>query len=261
MKKNLYYRTVFRRKNAIKEFLLTFFLGVASWPRLLLEVFIRKNFGERYFSFSTAIIMTVILAIFPYAIAQAQSYSSFGGGGISFWSFVGHNLTWYIFLALFIIVCLRRRHEVKRLPSVFDFERFSLSAGIVNPAFFTIKLGGKDPDIRTVETLIEPAFFLIIGVVLALMAQSVGVLIVVCSIIYSLSYFGAYYIGDNFIMDKIDEMICNENLVASFVDGRKPEETKGFNAYGRKPDNKEFRRRVVDSFFEDDEGNEAAEAM
>ena len=54
MTKNLYYRTVFMRVNSIKEIILGFFLAIASYPRMLLEVFTRKNMGERYFSLATA---------------------------------------------------------------------------------------------------------------------------------------------------------------------------------------------------------------
>jgi hypothetical protein len=151
------------------------------------------------------------------------------------------------------MMCLRRRSEVKRLPSVFDFERFSLSTGEVNPFFTDIKINGKPFDRREIETLIEPAFFLAIGIILTLMAQTIGPVIIGCSIIYSLSYVGAYYLGDQFVMDTIDEMICNAELVDSFVNEHAPEETKGFNAYGRRPADPDFRRKVVDNFFEDEE--------
>ena len=68
MKKSLYYEHVFRRTNAIKEFIYSFFLAIASWPRLLLEVFLRRNMGERYFSFSTAVILLLILCWLPFPI-------------------------------------------------------------------------------------------------------------------------------------------------------------------------------------------------
>jgi len=38
MKKNLYYRTAVRRRNAIKEFIFDLFLTFCSAPRLSLEV-------------------------------------------------------------------------------------------------------------------------------------------------------------------------------------------------------------------------------
>ena len=63
----------------------------------------------------------------------------------------------------------------------------------------------------------------------------------------------AYTIGDHFIMDKIDEMICNEEMVNSFVEGRDSSETRGFSTYGRKPTDPETRRRLADAFMEDTE--------
>lgn len=37
----------------------------------------------------------------------------------------------------------------------------------------------------------------------------------------------AYRQGDHFIMDKIDEMICNEEMVSSFVEDRDSSQTRG----------------------------------
>ena len=82
--------------------------------------------------------------------------------------------------------------------------------------------------------------------------QLIGFILVICSIVYSLSYRAAYYQGDQFVMDKIDEMICNEELVKSFVEGRTPDETRGFNFYGRRPADPETRRRVAETFVEDE---------
>ncbi|MEA5260311.1 hypothetical protein VB264_21105 [Arcicella aquatica] len=135
---------------------------------------------------------------------------------------------------------------------MFDFARFSLSPGVINPAFYDFNINGETPTTRQVCTLLEPAFFLGVGIVLALLQQRVGYLLIFCSIVYSLSWMGAYYRGDQFVMDKIDELIVNEELVDSFVNGREPEETRGFGHYGKIPDNIDFRRKVVNSFFEDD---------
>ncbi|CAG5011145.1 hypothetical protein DYBT9275_04891 [Dyadobacter sp. CECT 9275] len=57
MKTNLYYRAVFRRQSMLNEFVMDFFLYFCSYPRLMLEVFVRKNFGERYFSFFSALMI------------------------------------------------------------------------------------------------------------------------------------------------------------------------------------------------------------
>ncbi|WP_276366255.1 hypothetical protein [Chryseolinea sp. H1M3-3] len=81
----------------------------------------------------------------------------------------------------------------------------------------------------------------------------VGLLLIVCALLYRLSYIGVYRLGDDFVMDKIDEMISNEQLFDSFIDDKDAEETKGFRFYGRKPESGEFRRTLVESFIEDDE--------
>lgn len=253
MKKNLYYKTMFRRHNVIKEFFFNLFFSICSGPRLLLEVFVRKNFGERYFSFSTAIGLAFLLALLPLFFATAFYLK----GDAGFGTFILHFLTWYAAIAAFVYMSLKRRNEIKRLPSVFDFARFSLSAGNLDNRFLDFNLQGRRFTIREVETTVEPAFFFIIGLGLMLLAQPIGLVIMFCAICYSVSYFATYWKGDNFIMDKIDEMILNEEYTNSFVDGMDPEDTRGVRYYGRVPVNPEVRRQLVDSIIVDTDFVEA----
>lgn len=249
MKKNLYYRTVFKRSNAFKEGLLAFFLAFCSWPRLLLEVFIRKNFGERYFSFSTAMTVAFILALLP--LIYLEGYSRIARSSEDM-TFITHFTTWYVYLAGFLYMCFQRREEIKHLPSVFDFGRFSLSTGEIHPRFREVTFNGVPADIRTIEIWLEPLPFAIVSFVLWFMGQPIGFIIFLSSIFYSLSYAGAYHQGDHFIMDKIDEMICNEEMVNSFVEGRDASQTRGVSFYGRRPADPDTRRKLVDNFIEED---------
>ena len=82
-------------------------------------------------------------------------------------------------------------------------------------------------------------------------------LLIVCSVFYSFGYAGAYHIGDNFVMDKIDEMISNEELEDSFVNDKDPSETRGFRFYGKKPTDPDMRRKVASLMTEDKEVYEA----
>ena len=59
--------------------------------------------------------------------------------------------------------------------------------------------------------------------------------------------------GDDFVMDQIDKMICNENMYDSFVLQKRPEETKGFSFFGNGPDEADQRENLVNSFFADNE--------
>jgi len=246
--KNLYYTTFFKRKSIIKEISLFVFVFVISWPRILLEVFIRKNFGERYFSLVKAILISIFLFFIPISIDKVASF-----GGKSVIAIIFTNISWYIFLTAFLYFCFKRQKEVKREPGVFDFAKFSYYNGDIDERFYNVKIKGREITRRLICTLIEPAFFCLIGIVLSIFMQKVGILILFCSLCYSLGYVGEYVRGDHFIMDTIDKMISNEEMVNSFVDGREPEETRGFETYGRKPADPDFRRRMVDNFFDHEE--------
>lgn len=249
MQKNLYYEAIFRRSNVFKELLLGFFFTISSWPRLILEVFLRKNMGERYFS----LFHVVLISLFLFGIPLAIFSKGYGSPTRAFKELP----VWYSFLVLFLIASYFRNREIARLPSVFDFERFSLSTGIPY-AFFKELL--PRTNIRQISTLLEPALCFLIGLFLFWLEKPVGILIILCSIIYSLSYAASYHQGDNFVMDQIDKMICNEELSASFVDGKEPSKTRGFEAYGRRPADPEMRRKVAESFFADGDDTDADEA-
>jgi hypothetical protein len=251
MKKNLYYRNVYKRSNVFHSISVTIFHTIASYPRLLLEVFIRRNLGERYFTFFGCIVMALVLSLVPFFSNGIFSFLGYSRS-FEFTTFLVKNLSWYVFLGVFILFAIKRRAEIARKPSVFDFGRFSLSTGESLPFFYQIKIFGT-PDPRLVETFFEPLFFFVIGFVLTLFGQSVGWLILVCSLLYGLSYRGAYKLGDDFVMDKIDEQIANEETYKAFVEGKEPHLTRGIRFYGRRPVDPEKRRQVADSFFEDDE--------
>lgn len=250
MKKSIYYKTVFQRKNVIKDFLLKLFLAIASYPRMILEVFIRKNFGERYFSFATAITIFVILLILP----TLFSYYQFNWYRFELWEMIMDNKLWYVFACAFLYMANKRRLEIKRLPSVFDFARFSLSGGAIHPKLNELVVKKEQFTIRQIEIYIEPLICFLFALSLFIFGQTpLSILLMVCSIIYSFSYSAAYYLGDQFIMDKIDEMIASEEMVNAFVNDLDPSQTRGFNFIGRKPASPERRRQMCDDMFSDDD--------
>jgi hypothetical protein len=241
MKKNIYYQTLFARPNGLKLWLLTFFLSFSFLFRIPIEVFVRKNFGERYFNLLISILIGVFLLYFPYYMSSNRS-------GTDYEYLTKWYGLWYVFTLAYCYCVFARYKEVVHEPSVFDFKRFSLSTGKVHPKFFGIKVNGR-VNKRKIETLYEPAIFFIPGVILAFFEQPLGYFLVPCALIYSLGYVGAYYMGDNFIMDKIDEMICNEELRDVFVHDNESE--KGFPFYGKKPSEKNTREKLYDSWMKD----------
>ncbi len=248
MKKNLYFATVFQRRNLVKEFFMSLFLAIASYPRLLLEVFVRKNMGERYFSMASVITLFVVLAALPFVIEKR-----------TFLYVLQENILWYLFLAGFLYAANKRRLEIKRLPSVFDFARYSLAKGETNPLLYKFSRF-KNLDIRTMQTLVEPAIFFVGGILLLLIDQDMlGVLLIVSSILFSLSFVAAFHYGDHKVMDEIDRIILSEDMVKAFVDDDDPSLTRGVQFYGRKPADRALRQKVVNGFSRNDE--EVAEAI
>ena len=251
MKKNLYLAFVARRSNPFKDFLYGVMRSFCSIPRLLLEVFTRTHFGERYFSFSSAVFLAFILAMFPIVLSSIVASISYEG--FSTLDFSIHYLTWYGFIFMFMRECALRRKEIKRSPSAFDFGSYSLSTGRLHKWLLDYKYNGKGFDIRTIETIIEPGLFVIIGLALMVTMQWIGIVIFLSGICYSISYFDAYKRGDDFILDIIDERIANEETTNVFVYGLDPSLTKGFSMYGGKPDDLDLRQAVADDIVQNQE--------
>lgn len=277
MKKNLYYRTMLRRENLLTKAIFKFFKMCTTYPRLLLEVFIRKDFGERYFQINSALLVTFLLGLWPIVKAKILSpfhhYDEYAytvpfdmgdhplrhhQTALNDAGLFPHYLGWYLFLALFLVFSFIRRAEIKRNPSVFDFAKFSLYSGTINPLFFRIQLPWRKTDMRLVETIFEPAFFFVAGLILwKLLGQSIGLVIVISSLFYAGGYMADYAAGDNFVMDKIDEIIANEELEKSFVEGVGGDKTRGFTMRAAAPADTEMRRRILPQMVEETDTVEA----
>jgi hypothetical protein len=132
MKKNLYFRHHYARKNLLMEFFSEFFLKLSSYPRMIIEVIIRKHFGQRYFSMATAITIGIILAVLPFL------------GGFSHGGFLEGTLdacAWYLFLVLFMGYSVKHWWEIAHYPGTFDFAKFSKYSGDVNPCLTGFPFG------------------------------------------------------------------------------------------------------------------------
>lgn len=266
MQKNLYYRTSFARKNIFIEWFLSLFIAFASPALLLLEVFIRKDFGERYFKLSSVVTVAVILGLLPVVIVKLPFwlYGMAAEDGIydmgetdaytpAAPSLMPHYLGWYIFLTLFVAAGIKHKRDMMHNPSVYDFAKFSLYKGKLNPLFYKINIPFIKTTDRVIECLYEPAVFFIAGLFFYLIGQKLGILLMVTSLLYSYSYVAFYRAGDNFVMDKIDEMISNEEIEKAFVDDVDEEDTRGFSFRGRRPTSAEMRRQILPMFTEQDD--------
>lgn len=247
MQQNHIYRATFKRVNHLKQFILALFYASCSLPRLLIEVFIRVDFGERYFKLSTSIFVAILLGIIPpYIVTEGRSFELLAA--------IKAYPIWYGYLIAFLYFARLRHLEVKRNPSAFDFARFSESLGFPHPkieAFF-VKRFKRMPDMRIYEIYIEPLPFLLAGILLFIFHQLLGLLLIICSICYSVSYMAAYTLGDNKILDLIDMNIVGEETKALIVDGKSGRETRGVRfLFSRKPTTVDMREKLANSMMAD----------
>lgn len=271
MKKNAYYQQVLKPNHSQQLIIVQALLGLAQWLSMPLKVFVRKRFGERYFSFFSVCLILALLAIYPLWASRAWFHfytwwrelfrsDEYGGFGYSrdfeWGSFLGHYLSWYLLLLACFIKAKQRQKEIEREPSVFDFARYSMSSGEVWSWFYEVPLIKKPIDIRKIETFVEPLFFFLIGVVLSYFNQYIGYYIILASLLHWWSLRTFYRMGDHFLMDQIDEMICNEDLAHTFLDAKDDGSDRGFRFYGYRPADPEHRQRLFDNFLDDDEAVE-----
>jgi len=243
MEKSTYYRDVLQRKGALNEKIANAVYGICSYPRLLLEVFTRRNLGQRYFSMLHVWIVILFCGTLPLFLGRLF-YRRFNGMDDLF----GHFWDWYLLLFAFLILSLLRRNEIKNNPEVKNFEKYSLYEGDIAPWMW--RLGGRSWSPRQVETLIEPGFYFVIGLSLYLLQLPSGLLIIVSSIMYSLSYTIAYHQGDHYILDLIDQRILNKALMETFLNGSL--ESKGFRFRGLIPVSEELREELMQEMVEDE---------
>ena len=264
MRKNHYYRSVLKPDHGQQLIIITILQALAQFLSLPLKVFVRRDFGERYFSLPLVVIILVALAVVPYQFGTFTEYS-YGGRGLSKtikWDeFLGHYLTWYGLLLLCLRVSLKRDREITRSRSSFDFGKYSLYSGKIWDWFYTIiKIKKQRPTIRQVEIIIEPAFFFLIGLVLLLTQQWIGAYLMFASLLECWAAWMMYRSGDNFVLDTIDEMICNQDMAETFIEGRADETERGFRFYGQIPLDPDNRQKVAEAFYDGDDPDEVAEA-
>lgn len=235
-KTNIYYQTFYGRNNKLKQAILSFFYSISSPYRLLVEVFLRRRMGIRYYSlfFSICIVLFMLFAPLLIPFIKRQEV------GI----FMLEQWGWYLFTFAFGFFSYKRYKEVRVKHGEYDFEHFSLSAGFRLPFIENLKFRGKPLSVRVMNIYAEPLLTAAAALIFFLLGQvMIGILLLGCAIIYSLSYAAAFEIGRQIILDYVDDNICNRSLADVFMND-KPSES-GLEFYGVKPTSEEVRKGVV----------------
>lgn len=235
--KYTYYQSLFGR-NVINTKVVPAFLQIICLPKLVVEVFIRRRMGERYFSSVWAVLAGIILYWLPDPLYKIYHWHD--------------TPTYFVFFTGYVIMSVYTYFEIRRAPSVFDFKRFSLDPGKSLPFFHRIKIFGKTPTQRTIDVYLEPLLCLLVGFLLILGSQYMtGTVIFICSLCHFISNLSFAIRGDHFIMDKIDQIICNQDLSETFVQDRDMS-PRGVPFYAQKPTTKELREGILDTMSDFD---------
>lgn len=258
MKRNAYFAQVLKPESGKQLLVIQLMLWISQMLSMPLKVFVRKRFGERYFIFPMLCLVLLALVVFPPVITDMWSFIKHPDhSNFSVWGFLWHYTSWYVLIGLCLKQGIERWKEIKREPSVFDFGKYSLYAGDILPWFYNFKYKGKKVDIRQVETFYEPAFFFIAGSLLFLFGQYIGIFIAGVSLFLWWSNWIFYNAGDNFLMDCIDEIICNEEMAATFLDATDDENKRGFRFFGERPVDPEMRKKLLGALVDQDVAVEA----
>jgi len=169
--------------------------------RLVLEIFLRRNFGKRYYSLRQALLMAFLMMGW-FILAAIRSFPSL----FMLEKYIKHPAphfglhygSWLAFTMFFVICAFSRKLEARRNKVN------TLSMGDLHPLFCKLKLFGRPATARFIETIAEPLFCLVVGFTLYLLAQPIGIVIMVCSALYSISYIYAYRFADEIMMDMQD---------------------------------------------------------
>ncbi|GAB3514272.1 hypothetical protein [Emticicia fontis] len=242
-----------------------YWLGTTAFiiAQQLTYAFTRKNLGERRFSFDLSVFICIVLAIIPIALGpELHKYSILNSGDwrdlkklnhFSYAAFILDNITWYIYLGLFIFNAYKRKLEIDRLPSVFELARHTRSKGEINERITNLKWMGRPFTNTEIEILVEPGLFLILGILLIFFHQLIGYVIVIFSLICALSSKIENVLATYKIMDIMDGIISGEETERIVIDLKQPKDTRGASFPGKLPKDRDVRKRVVNYMQDDDD--------
>jgi hypothetical protein len=250
-KRNIFIETHSGRENIFIEFIYIIFGGFLTFASSIVEVFLRRQFGERYFTLSQSIIifisMNLSYAFLKYIYALFQIRLDKSGWFLLF-----------VFSCVYLGFSIYHRREIRKYGTAYDFKRFSKSNGLIHPLWYRI-IDKKVLNIKItqylVSVLLEPAVPVIIGLILLPFAWTgiVGAILIFSGFCFGLKNFQMAQAGRNWVLDNIDKKISNEMQYDVFV-GRKPKsETKGVYLPIELPED-EFTRMALYKAVEESNG-------
>lgn len=241
------YATKFLYKNYVRLIYRQIILALTKFPNLIVAVFLRRNFGERYFTLAASITFAVILYI-PYFYRKELRYMS------DFFDTL--NITWVIFVTAFLIQSVYRRLEFKRSSQIIHSKTYSYFEGETLASLWNWverKTKYIKNDEIKIERYYEPLLVFLVGLVLffTYIALFVGLFLMLLAVFHYLRVSVLYAQGKDFLMDEIDKLIISKNLKETILNNKPASETQGFKIPGGRPE-KEIRQEIVNRIYSKD---------
>jgi len=231
-----------KRDNIILEVVFSFLFSLSAIPSYIVEVFLRRKFGSRYFTSSYAILISIVM----FAIY-------FFGGDLAKQSL---GFTWAIFTGLFLWKSIKHRLEITKYGVTYDFERFSLSDG-ESWKFWDKLIGNKIAGITITRYLIlvvlEPAVPVLTGLLLMPIpfTRGVGFLLFTSGLLFGFRSFMKTQKARNHILDMIDEQLAKKWKHDVLVEQKPKSETAGFSLPVELPSSRKLRQDLCNAMDSD----------
>ena len=249
-KARLYFRKIYPYVSFFREILFGFFSVLAHLPARIVEIFLRRNFGERYYSLDAPVIMFLAMSYPLYIWISTGSYE--------FIQMMGFSWFWILFSFVFLGFAIKRKREINHDLQSFDDAKYSMYSGDEWSIWYRFenklpRLFKRDTFFYNIERVYEGGLFLIVGFVFLFIPFSryVGVLLIFSGASYMFTMYLRYLKSRDMVLDQIDDKIHNEDMHDAFTNDKSK---RGFRWFGPKPDDPQFRETIAESLV-DEEGD------
>lgn len=236
-------QTIFRtmtagRKSAVTEMAGDLIFMLSSYPSYIVEAFMRKKFGERYFTFSVAVIIAFAM-LYPYLFLGDKVREVLG-------------FPWFVFTLIFLYKSIRHRFEFRRFSMTYNFDRYSYTDGEIFDFWYDLigtKLLGLTVTRYRILTLFEPAIPISIGLFLMLLpfTRAVGILIFISGLFFCYRSIMKAFFARGHVLDTIDEQIVARYKHDVIMEEKPKSQTGGISFPIELPKSKDLRQDLVDS--------------
>lgn len=244
-------------------------LGEANYPRTLIQLFTRKNFGERYLSATAVFVLLIVFAGVPIVLnwgikTKLSLYDQqlYRLAGLQPPTVFQKYLLWYVLAGLIFILAVIHGILSQNQKSSIRAKKYSYYPGRSHAFFYLLPFAKKNNGQKTIEIFYEPLIFIILGIVLQKIGRPViphhwyqmtshflGLILIIASIWYSVSYIAGHQLGRDFVLDNTDSMIRNDQMSSDFSE----KQTAPGKFYNSRPAVTQAEQNTDDSSGQDDE--------